>query len=349
MLRSHPGIVEPRRDGVHGRYLPVLVLAEIGLHAVEYAEATGVDGRRGLERVYALAGGLAAHQLHLLVLDEIVERPDGVAASADAGDEHVRDPALLLDGLLPDLLAYHGLEVPDDRRERVRAHDGSQAVVGVVYARGPLAHALRHRVLEGAGPGLDTADLRPHEPHAVNVERLALHVLHAHVHDALEPHEGRRCRCCDTVLPRSGLGDEAGLAHLLREQRLPEDVVDLMGAGVVEVLPLEVDLRASEVLGHPLRVVQAAGAARVVVQEGLELPLELRVVLVAVVGLLQLYDRVHQRLGDVLPPVRSEPSIRVCHILTSSASWDLTALTNARIRSLSLIPSTSVPELVSTA
>ena len=208
---------------------------------------------------------------------------------------------------------------------------------------------MGHSVLEGACTGLYPADLRPHEPHAVDVERLALHVLHAHVHHALESHQGRGRGGGDAVLARAGLGYEAGLSHLLGEEGLAEHVVDLVGAGVVEVLPLEIDLRPAEVLGHPLCVVQAAGTSSVIVQERLELPLELRVVLVAVIGLLQLDDRIHQRLGDVLPPMRSEPSIRVCHILTSSASWDLTASTNASIRSLSLKPSTSVPELVSTA
>ncbi len=233
MLRAHARIIQPGGDGVDGRDLPVLVLAEVGLHAVEYPEAAGVDRGRCLEGVDPLAGGLAADQLHLLVLDEVIEGPDGVAAAADAGDQHVRDPALLLDGLRPDLLADHGLEVPDDRGERVRTHDRPQAVVGVVYAGGPLAHALRYRILERARTGLDPADLRPHEPHAVDVERLALHVLHAHVHHALQAHQSRGRRGGDPVLPGAGLGNQTGLPHLLGEEGLPENVVDLMGACVV--------------------------------------------------------------------------------------------------------------------
>jgi hypothetical protein len=37
------------------------------------------------------------------------------------------------------------------------------------------------------------------------------------------------------------LGDDPPLAHPLGQQRLPERVVDLVRAGVVEVLALEID------------------------------------------------------------------------------------------------------------
>jgi hypothetical protein len=41
------------------------------------------------------------------------------------------------------------------------------------------------------------------------------------------------------VLAGAGLGDDALLAHAAREQGLAEAVVQLVGAEVVEVLPLE--------------------------------------------------------------------------------------------------------------
>ena len=65
-----------------------------------------------------------------------------------------------------------------------------------------------------------------------DVQRLARHVLGAHVDDALEAEQraggGRR----DAVLAGAGLGDDARLAHALGEQRLAERVVDLVRAGV---------------------------------------------------------------------------------------------------------------------
>ena len=61
----------------------------------------------------------------------------------------------------------------------------------------------------------------------------------AHVHLALEAHQRRRGGRGDAVLAGAGLGDEPRLAHPLGEQRLAEHVVDLVRAGVVEVLALE--------------------------------------------------------------------------------------------------------------
>jgi hypothetical protein len=52
------------------------------------------------------------------------------------------------------------------------------------------------------------------------------------------------------VLAGAGLGDHPGLAHPLGEQRLAQHVVDLVRAGVVEVLALEQDPRAAGVLAE---------------------------------------------------------------------------------------------------
>jgi hypothetical protein len=54
----------------------------------------------------------------------------------------------------------------------------------------------------------------------------------------------------------AGLGDDPRLAHALGQQRLADRVVDLVRAGVVEVLALEPDLAAglrAEALGQVQR------------------------------------------------------------------------------------------------
>ena len=78
------------------------------------------------------------------------------------------------------------------------------------------------------------------------------------------------------MLAGAGLGDDPGLAHVAGEQRLAEHVVDLVRAGVVEVLALEQDPGAAGVLGEALRLGQRAGPPGVVLlqvaqlgQEGL--------------------------------------------------------------------------------
>ena len=63
------------------------------------------------------------------------------------------------------------------------------------------------------------------------------------------------------MLAGAGLGDHARLAHAPRQQRLADGVVDLVGAGVVEVLALEVDLRAAEFARQARGVVDRARPA----------------------------------------------------------------------------------------
>ena len=119
------------------------------------------------------------------------------------------------------------------------------------------------------------------------------------------------------MLPRAGLGDEAGLPHLLGQQSLAQDVIDLMGSGVIEVLPLEVDFRAAQVLGHFFRIVQPGGTPGVLVEQLRQFPVKLRVVFIVLVGLFQFNHRVHQGLGDVLSPVDPEAALGICHTFSS--------------------------------
>jgi hypothetical protein len=82
------------------------------------------------------------------------------------------------------------------------------------------------------------------------------------------------------VLAGTGFGDDARLAHAPRQQGLADGVVDLVRAGVVEVLALEVDLRAADLAAQPCGVVDRAGPADKVLQLVLVLGNKLGVVAV---------------------------------------------------------------------
>ena len=99
---------------------------------------------------------------------------------------------------------------------------------------------------------------RPHED-------LALHA---------EQRGDRRRR--HAVLARPGLGDDARLAHAPRQQPLPDRVVDLVRAGVTQVLALQVDLGAAEPLGEARGEVQRRLAAGVLAQVVAHLTLKSR-------------------------------------------------------------------------
>ena len=95
------------------------------------------------------------------------------------------------------------------------------------------------------------------------------------------------------------------------QQRLAEDVVDLVRAGVVEVLALEQDPRAAGVLGEPARIGDGARPPGVGRQQAGQLGLERRVVPGLLVGRGELVQRGDQRLGHEPAAVRAEVPGRV--------------------------------------
>ena len=47
------------------------------------------------------------------------------------------------------------------------------------------------------------------------------------------------------MLACAGLGDDSLLSHIFREQRLPNGVIHLVGARVIQIFTLEVDSSAT--------------------------------------------------------------------------------------------------------
>ena len=122
---------------------------------------------------------------------------------------------------------------------------------------------------------VDRHDLGAEQLHAVDVGAWRLTSSRAHVDDALQAEARRDRGGRDAVLAGAGLGDHARLAHALGEQRLADGVVDLVRAGVVQVLALEVDLRAAELFAPASRVIERARTADEVLELALELGDEL--------------------------------------------------------------------------
>ena len=95
----------------------------------------------------------------------------------------------------------------------------------------------------------DRPHFGPQQLHAEHVRPLAANVFLAHVDDAFQPEPGAGRGRGDAVLAGAGLGDHAALAHPHGQQRLAERVVDLVGAGVVQVFALQIDLRPAAEFG----------------------------------------------------------------------------------------------------
>ena len=108
------------------------------------------------------------------------------------------------------------------------------------------------------------------------------------------------------MLAGTGLGDDAALLHAPGNQDLAHAIVDLMGAGMVQLIALQIDLGAGEVIGQALGEEQRTGPADVMLEVIVELGLEFRVGLAGVVGLLDLEHEGHEGLGDESPAIKTE-------------------------------------------
>ena len=112
----------------------------------------------------------------------------------------------------------------------------------------PIAHGFADGVFQGPASRVDAHHFGAQQAHAEDIETLAAHVFGTHVHDAFQAEQGAHRGSGDAVLPGPRFRDDALLAHAARQQRLAQRVVNLVGAGMQQILALDVDLRAAQLL-----------------------------------------------------------------------------------------------------
>ncbi len=291
--------------------LTVFVLKQIGAISVQHARPACAQGRRMLAARYPQSTRLHADKLHRLVGNIGIEDAHRVRAPADAGDHRVRLAAAQFRHLGQALATDNRLEVAHHHGVRVRTSDGPDDVEGVVDVGDPVAHRFVQRVLQRFRARSDRHHRRPEKLHAIDVLHLALDVLGAHVHHAFHAVARRHRRGRHTVHSGAGFGDHARFAHAPREKRLADGVVDLVSAGMVEILALDVDLGSAEHLRPALGVINGARATDVVLELVLEFGDEFRILPASLVGAFELVKRVHQRLGDEHAAIPAEMPLLV--------------------------------------
>ena len=317
MLGAHGSVVEACGDRVGVERLAFVGFQQVALGALEHAELAGAGGEADgvLAGFGAVAAGFVAVEVHALVVQEGVHHADGVGSAAHAGADRVRmvDAVPVLE-LLLGFLADDLLEVAHHGRERVRARDGAEQVVRVLDVGDPVAQGFVDGVLQDLVAEGHLDHFGAEHTHAGHVQGLTAGVDLAHVDAALEAEHGAHGGGGHAVLAGAGLRDHASLAHPLDEQGLAERVVDLVRAGVVQVLALEEDTGVETGLlldecGEARGFGQRARAAHVTLLERHEFLVEFGVGLGLRVHALQLVEGGDEGLGHIaaaeLSPVRS--------------------------------------------
>ena len=239
VLRSDAGIVEPGGNGMRRFDLSVFGLEEHGHLAVQDAGRAEIDRRGIVASRLTGTGRLNADDAYGCVIHERVEHADGIGAAAHRRDDHIGKPPGFFQHLGTGFAPDDALKIPDQRGEGVRTRRRTKTIVCGLLRGDPVTQGLVDGVLEGPGAALDGPDFSAEQLHAPHVGGLALHVLGTHENDAFKPQTGGGSGCRHAVLARAGFRDQRRFAHMLGEQRLPERVVDLVRAGVQQILAFQ--------------------------------------------------------------------------------------------------------------
>ena len=187
----------------------------------------------------------------------------------------------------------------------MRARCGTNEIKGGVDIGDPIAQRFIHRVFKGAAPGAHRYDFSAEQFHAKHIWLLALYILRAHKHYTRQVKTRTNRRCSDAMLARTGLGNDAGLAHALGEQNLAQAIIDLMRAGVVELIALKIDFRAlfracdfAHMFGQSFSKIERARATNIMLEVIVKLIAKFGVFLGGFIFLLEREDERHERLGN---------------------------------------------------
>ena len=110
------------------------------------------------------------------------------------------------------------------------------------------------------------------------------------------------------MLPGAGFRDNARLAHALRQHDLPQHRIDLMRAGMVQLITLEIDFRPAELLRQAFGQPKRARPTHIMGQQAPPFIHKGRIALRFLIGFFNLKDQRHQRFSNETPTIRAEAS-----------------------------------------
>ena len=286
--------------------LSVLVLQHVGIGPLEDPRLPAAEARRMLTQVRTATARLDSHHGHRFIFQEGMEEPDGIAAPSNTGHQGVRQSTFPFQNLLAGLPSDDRLKISHHHGVRMGAENGTDQVVGAAHVGDPIPDSLVDGVLQSLTAAGDPVDLGSQQAHAEDVQGLPPHVFLTHVDLALQIEQSAHGGGGHAVLSGPGFGDDPLLAHPLRQQPLTQAIVDLVGSGMIQILPLEIDPGAAKLVGESIGPRQGSRPATVVPQQPVQVRLKPGVLPGFQVGLLQLFQGVHQGLGHKLAPVGTE-------------------------------------------
>ena len=129
VLRADRRVIETGRNGVSQLDLSICIGEQPGLRALQDAELAAGESCRVATGLDAFTPCFHTDFTHFFVSEKRVEQTDRVAATTDAGDEHVGQALLTLQDLLARLLTDNAVKIAHNHRKRVRSQGTAENIV----------------------------------------------------------------------------------------------------------------------------------------------------------------------------------------------------------------------------
>ena len=157
----------------------------------------------------------------------------------------------------------------------------------------------------------DLNDVRTQNLHTRHIGSLLLNIHAAHVNITLQA-EVSRSRCqCHTVLTGTGLRNDLLLAHVLGKERFAHTVVQFMGAGVVQILTLGIQLYIAQLIGQALQIGNRCGTALKFLADAAQFADEAAGFTNGLIGFVDFRHRILQFRANVCTAVRAKITVIV--------------------------------------
>jgi hypothetical protein len=115
------------------------------------------------------------------------------------------------------------------------------------------------------------------------------------------------------VLSCSGLRDDTRLSHSFGQQHLTHSVVNLVGAGVVQIFTLEVDSCSTTLLGQTFGKIERIRATDKMTQQVFQLSIKLWIKFCIFIRLRKFIKGLHECFGDISPSILTKTTTLIRH------------------------------------
>ena len=137
----------------------------------------------------------------------------------------------------------------------MRAYSRANNIMGIINVGSPIADSLAGGILQGTGTSGHRHHLCSQQLHAENIQFLALNIHSSHKYLAFHAKESCHSGGGHTMLTSTSFGDYLLLAHALCQKSLSQSIVNLVGASVKQILPLEINFGSTVVLGELICII----------------------------------------------------------------------------------------------